>query len=85
MALSNNFIRNSENLSQCYIDVPNNEWDLEDTGSDGCFDIYELGDANTFKKIWNSKVYEIFRQSHIDGNLPKICKQCYVHNSGSNS
>jgi len=40
--------------------------------------IFNFGKRNNdFTKIWKSKEYIKFRQSHIDGNIPDICKFCY--------
>lgn len=30
------------------------------------------------EKIWNSLEYQDFRQSHTDGDIPDICKNCYA-------
>ena len=45
--------------------------------------IFDLGDATRFSDEWNTEAYQEFRQSHIDGNLPKICKNCYTNNVDS--
>jgi len=41
-------------------------------------EIYDLGDAKILHKEWNSNSFKDFRQSHIDGELPNICKNCYI-------
>ena len=40
-------------------------------------DIYELGDASNFSATWNSNTYHRFRQAHLSGDIPGICKKCY--------
>jgi pyrroloquinoline quinone biosynthesis protein E len=40
--------------------------------------IYDLGDATKLDKEWDSKLFDEFRQCHIDGDLPKICESCYI-------
>lgn len=44
-------------------------------------EIYDLGDARKFNDIWNGNDLQKFRQDHIDGNLPDICRTCYKHTS----
>lgn len=41
-------------------------------------EIFNFGKLGSFKEIWNSKEYEKFRKDHIDGNIPDICKYCYM-------
>lgn len=41
-------------------------------------DVYDLGDAHRFSQAWNSKTYQEFRQDHLDGRLPGVCKNCYL-------
>ena len=40
-------------------------------------DVADLGDAEKFTGVWQSKTWQNFRQAHIDGNVPDYCKQCY--------
>jgi len=40
-------------------------------------DTFEIKGGKTFVEIWKSKNYSDFRQSHLDGSVPKICKNCY--------
>lgn len=40
-------------------------------------DIATLGDGNDIAKTWHSEVYQSFRKSHINGNIPKYCENCY--------
>lgn len=38
------------------------------------------GGQSTFVEIWDSKKYQVFRESHLSGDvnkLPSICKNCY--------
>lgn len=37
-----------------------------------------LGDAREFTKNWNSNAYQNLRASHINGNIPQVCKDCYI-------
>lgn len=45
-------------------------------------EVCELGDARKLTQEWNSEQMIDFRRSHLQGNIPKICKACY--NSCSN-
>ena len=38
---------------------------------------YDIGDADHFIDEWNSHTYQEFRQSHLDGCIPDMCKNCY--------
>ena len=40
-------------------------------------DIANLGDGNDLIKTWNSKSYQDFRKSHLEGKIPKYCNNCY--------
>jgi MoaA/NifB/PqqE/SkfB family radical SAM enzyme len=40
-------------------------------------DVSDFGDAREFKSIWNSDAYREFRQRHIDGDIPDVCRTCY--------
>ena len=40
-------------------------------------DKYEIGKGKTFLQNWTSDEYRGFRQAHIDGQIPKVCKACY--------
>jgi pyrroloquinoline quinone biosynthesis protein E len=40
-------------------------------------DVLTLGEYDDFKEIWYGKVYNDFRQTHIDFNIIDICKYCY--------
>lgn len=39
--------------------------------------IADFGDAHDLTSAWNSPEYVQFRQDHLDGNIPQICKGCY--------
>lgn len=39
--------------------------------------ISDFGDAHDLTTAWRSPEYVQFRQDHLDGNIPKICKGCY--------
>jgi pyrroloquinoline quinone biosynthesis protein E len=41
-------------------------------------DSFELGEAgNGFASVWHSGGYRAFREAHLSGNLPAVCKGCY--------
>ncbi len=40
--------------------------------------VSDLGGAQNFSATWHSKTYEAFRQSHLDGRIPDVCKTCYA-------
>ena len=40
--------------------------------------VSDLGSAKDFSATWHSKTFEDFRQAHIDGNIPDVCKTCYA-------
>lgn len=37
----------------------------------------DLGDGKHFHEVWSSDTYRRFRQDHIDGRIPGICRSCY--------
>ena len=41
-------------------------------------DTAELGTAVNFTETWFGENYQDFRDSHKNGNIPKICKNCYL-------
>ena len=43
-------------------------------------DVADLGDARDFTGAWQSETYDAFRQAHLDGRIPKLCRACYVDN-----
>lgn len=44
-------------------------------------DVYEIGaplsETNSFTDVWQSQVYEDFRNAHLKGDIPKVCRNCY--------
>jgi len=42
-------------------------------------DKFEIGKGNTFMVNWKSEEYRDFRQAHLDGKIPEVCKACYKH------
>lgn len=42
-------------------------------------DKFEIGKGKTFLVNWKSEEYKDFRQAHLDGKIPDICKSCYKH------
>lgn len=40
-------------------------------------DAFELGKGEAFMKVWAGEEYRAFRQAHLDGAIPQICKGCY--------
>lgn len=41
-------------------------------------EVSDLGDARDFTATWHAGAYEDFRQSHLDGRVPDVCKSCYA-------
>lgn len=42
--------------------------------------IMNFGGYDDFRELWFGKVFEEFRKSHLDGDIPQICKACYGKN-----
>ena len=40
-------------------------------------DKFEIGKGKSFLVNWKSDEYKDFRQAHIDGKIPDVCKSCY--------
>lgn len=40
-------------------------------------DTFELGRGLSFTEAWQSDEYAVFRQAHLDGNIPPVCQGCY--------
>ena len=40
-------------------------------------DKHELGKGQSLLTAWTGEEYRAFRQSHIDGAIPQVCKGCY--------
>jgi len=45
--------------------------------------VMDLGSAKDFSATWHSKTLEDFRQAHLDGNIPDVCKTCYASSGNS--
>lgn len=43
----------------------------------------DLGDATEFLQVWNGDSYKEFRQAHLEGRIPKVCRSCYKSNIGT--
>lgn len=43
-------------------------------------DAFEIGEdgARDFAATWFGSEYRKFRQAHLDGNLPAVCRDCYI-------
>lgn len=42
-------------------------------------DVYQIGEnAFDIKSTWHGEPYRKFRQQHLEGNLPAICRSCYL-------
>jgi radical SAM protein with 4Fe4S-binding SPASM domain len=43
-------------------------------------DSFEIGHggAQDFTATWFGEEYRNFRQAHLDGNLPEVCRACYI-------
>ncbi|MBF0266165.1 MAG: radical SAM protein [Gammaproteobacteria bacterium] len=39
--------------------------------------LFNFGAYSNFNEIWNGKKMQAFRNAHIEGKLPDICKVCY--------
>jgi len=43
-------------------------------------DVYQIGgdiSGSGFSEVWQSKAYDDFRQAHLNGDIPKVCRNCY--------
>ena len=40
-------------------------------------DVTDLGDARDLAAVWFGKEYLYFRQAHLSGALPDVCRSCY--------
>ncbi len=43
--------------------------------------VFDLGDAKKLTDEWNNEKIQTFRQLHLNGNIPAICKECYSKRS----
>lgn len=43
-------------------------------------DVFEIGASmrgKSFTEVWQSKEYDDFRQAHLKGDIPQVCRNCY--------
>ncbi len=40
-------------------------------------DAFEIGRGKPFAENWAGEEYRAFRQAHLDGHIPAVCKGCY--------
>jgi pyrroloquinoline quinone biosynthesis protein E len=40
-------------------------------------EVSDLGSGNFFTETWNCEDYQNFRNAHLTGQIPKICRGCY--------
>ena len=40
-------------------------------------DTFEIKSSGSFVETWKSDEYAEFRNSHLSGNIPQVCKNCY--------
>ena len=40
--------------------------------------ICDMGDAQNFADEWNTIKYQVLRKQHLEGNIPKMCRNCYI-------
>lgn len=40
-------------------------------------DAFEIGKDKGFTELWAGEEYRQFRQAHIDGKIPNVCRDCY--------
>ncbi len=40
-------------------------------------DQFELAKGESFLKAWTGEEYRAFRQAHLDGAIPQVCRGCY--------
>lgn len=46
-------------------------------------DVYEFKkNSDSFSDVWYGDDFKNFRQAHIDGNIPSVCKGCYKNDDG---
>ncbi len=43
-------------------------------------EVTDLGDAADLSQTWNSEAFVAFRDAHIKGEIPAVCRGCYYHN-----
>ncbi len=37
-----------------------------------------MGDAKKMAEEWNHDKYQEFRRLHLEGKIPKMCRNCYM-------
>lgn len=42
-------------------------------------DVTELGNARDFNVTWHGRAFREFRQAHLEGRIPSVCRSCYEH------
>jgi pyrroloquinoline quinone biosynthesis protein E len=43
-------------------------------------DVYQIGveiSETSFSEVWKSQAYKDFRLAHLNGDIPKVCRNCY--------
>lgn len=45
-------------------------------------DAYEIRGGKSFGEIWNGAEYRAFREAHLQGKIPGVCKGCYKLDGG---
>ncbi|MDR4509098.1 MAG: radical SAM protein [Candidatus Brocadiaceae bacterium] len=40
-------------------------------------DTFHLGTLGSFREIWEGLSYQQFRESHVTGKIPEVCRYCY--------
>lgn len=40
-------------------------------------DAFEIGKGKPFAENWRGEEYRAFRQAHLDGEIPSVCRSCY--------
>lgn len=45
-------------------------------------EVSDLGDANQFGAVWFGESMTEFRQAHLDGRIPAVCRSCYESERG---
>lgn len=46
-------------------------------------EVSDLGEAKQFSEHWNGRLYREFRQDHLEGNIPSVCRECYSDSGAS--
>jgi pyrroloquinoline quinone biosynthesis protein E len=40
-------------------------------------EVSDLGDARKLTEAWNGAAVKAFREDHLAGRIPEVCKSCY--------